>query len=66
MGARQKAFWEACLNYEPEYDRQLLLKFFCYWAEEVNGTGLMLWETKTSWSMTTPGLPYSCSRPSRS
>ena len=51
MGARQKAFWEACLNYEPEYGRQLLLKFFCYWAEEVNGTGLMLWETKTSWSM---------------
>ena len=51
LGARQKAFWEACLNYEPEYGRQLLLKFFCYWAEEVNGTGLMLWETKTSWSM---------------
>ena len=51
MGARQKAFWEACLNYEPEYDRQLLLKFFCYWAEEVKGTGLMLWETKRSWNM---------------
>jgi hypothetical protein len=51
FGARQKAFWEACLNYEQEYGRQLLLKFFCYWAEEVKGTGLMLWETKRSWNM---------------
>ena len=49
--SRQHAFWEACLKFESEYDRQLLLKFFCYWAEEVNGTGLMLWETKKSWSM---------------
>jgi hypothetical protein len=49
--SRQHAFWDACLKFEPEYDRQLLLKFYCYWAEEVNGTGLMLWETKTSWSM---------------
>ena len=49
--SRQHAFWDACLKFEPEYDRQLLLKFYCYWAEEVNGTGLMLWETKKSWSM---------------
>ena len=49
--SRQKAFWDACLNYEQEYGRQLLLKFFCYWAEEVKGTGLMLWETKRSWNM---------------
>ena len=49
--SRQHAFWEACLKFEPEYDRQLLLKFFCYWAEEVKGTGLMLWETKRSWNM---------------
>ena len=48
---RQKAFWDACLKFEPEYDRQLLLKFFCYWAEQVNGTELMLWETKKSWNM---------------
>ncbi len=48
---RQRAFWEACLNYEQEYGRQLLLKFFCYWAEQVNGTELMLWETKKSWNM---------------
>ena len=48
---RQKAFWDACLQFEPEYDRQLLLKFFCYWAEQVNGTELMLWETKKSWNM---------------
>jgi hypothetical protein len=48
---RQKAFWDACLRFEPEYDRQLLLKFFCYWAEQVNGTELMLWETKKSWNM---------------
>ena len=49
--SRQHAFWDACLKFEPEYGRQLLLKFYCYWAEEVNGTGLMLWETKKSWSM---------------
>ena len=48
---RQKAFWDACLRFEPEYDRQLLLKFYCYWAEQVNGTELMLWETKKSWNM---------------
>jgi hypothetical protein len=48
---RQKAFWDACLKFEPEYYRQLLLKFFCYWAEQVNGTELMLWETKKSWNM---------------
>ena len=48
---RQKAFWDACLKFEPEYDRQLLLKFYCYWAEQVNGTDLMLWETKKSWNM---------------
>ena len=48
---RQKAFWDACLKFEPDYDRQLLLKFYCYWAEQVNGTELMLWETKKSWNM---------------
>ena len=48
---RQKAFWDACLKFEPEYDRQLLLKFYCYWAEQVNGTELMLWETKKSWNI---------------
>ena len=47
---RQKAFWEECLKFEKDYDRQLLSKFFCYWAEEVNGTGMMLWETKKSWN----------------
>ena len=51
LETRQKAFWDACLKFEPEYDRQLLLKFFCYWAEQVNGTELMLWETKKSWNM---------------
>ena len=38
LETRQKAFWDACLKFEPEYDRQLLLKFYCYWAEQVNGT----------------------------
>ena len=41
----------SCLKFEPDYDRQLLLKFYCYWAEQVNGTELMLWETKKSWNM---------------
>ena len=48
---RQVAFWEMCLSFEKDYDRQLLLKFYCYWAEEVKGTGMMLWETRKSWNM---------------
>ncbi len=47
---RQKTFWDECEQYVSKYDRQMVMKFFYYWAEEVKGTGLMLWETKKSWN----------------
>ena len=51
MEARQKAFWETLLTYEGKYDREMLLKFFYYWAEEVKGTNLMFWETKNRFNL---------------
>ena len=50
MEERQKAFWTECEQYIGKYERQMVQKFFYYWAEEVNGTGMMLWETKKSWN----------------
>ena len=47
---RQKTFWDECEQYVSKYDRQMVMKFFYYWAEEVKGPGLMLWETKKSWN----------------
>ena len=48
---RQKAFRELCMSFKNEYDELYLENFFCHWGQEVNGTGLMLWETKKSWSL---------------
>ena len=31
---RKKAFWNELLKYENKYGRQMLLKFYYYWAEE--------------------------------
>ena len=50
IGERQKAFWAECEQYIGKYERLMVMKFFYYWAEEVNGTGMMLWETKKSWN----------------
>ena len=50
IGERQKAFWAECEQYIGKYERQMVMKFFYYWAEEMNGTGIMLWETKKSWN----------------
>ena len=50
IGERQKAFWAECEQYIGKYERQMVMKFFYYWAEEMNGTGMMLWETKKSWN----------------
>ena len=47
---RQKEFWAECEQYTSKYERLMVMKFFYYWAEEVKGTGLMLWETKKSWN----------------
>ena len=50
---KQMAFWEELqpfISPVGKYSRQLVLKFFYYWAEEVNGTGMMLRETRRSWN----------------
>ena len=47
----QQAFWEECQKYIGHpYDEQMIQAFFCYWAERVAKSGLMLWETKKSWN----------------
>ena len=46
MEARQKAFWETLLTYEGKYDREMLLKFFYYWAEELENLNMMKWEAE--------------------
>ena len=33
-----------------KYDRQMVLKFFYYWAQEVKKTGTMRWENETAWT----------------
>ncbi len=48
---RQEAFEKVCMSFKYKYDELFLENFFCHWAQEVNGTGLMLWETKKSWSL---------------
>ena len=53
INKKQVAFWEELqpfISPAGKYSRQLVLKFFYYWAEEVNGTGMMLRETKKSWN----------------
>lgn len=47
---RQWAFWQELLKYEQKYGRDMILKFYYYWGEEVKETGRMLFETKRSWN----------------
>ena len=46
----QIAFWNECKQFIGEHKEETVVKFYCHWAEEVKGTGLMLWETKKSWN----------------
>ena len=50
MKGRKEAFWNELLQYESMYDRQMILKFFYYWAEEVKDTDKMKWELMKSWN----------------
>ena len=43
---RKKAFWNELLQYEGKYKRKMLLKFFYYWAEEMEDLDLMKWEVE--------------------
>ena len=43
---RKKAFWNELLEYEGKYGRKMLLKFFYYWAEEMEDLDLMKWEVE--------------------
>ena len=46
---RQEMFWNELLTFEGEYDRQMLLAFYYYWAEKVTGRRKMRLELETSW-----------------
>ena len=43
---RKKAFWNELLKYETKYGRQMLLKFYYYWAEELENLNMMKWEAE--------------------
>ena len=43
---RKKTFWNELLQYEGKYGRKMLLKFFYYWAEEMEGLNMMKWEAE--------------------
>ena len=47
---KQMAFWLELEQYIGKYDRQTVLRFFYYWAEEDKRSGLMKWETEKSWN----------------
>ena len=47
---RQMAFWMELEEYIGKYDRQTILRFFYYWAEEDKRTGKMKYETQSSWN----------------
>ena len=43
---RKQEFWNELLKYEKKHGRQMLLKFFYYWAEEMEGLNMMKWEAE--------------------
>ena len=49
LKVRQEMFWNELLTFEGEYDRQMLLAFYYYWAEKVTGRRKMKMEIETSW-----------------
>ena len=49
LKVRQEMFWNELLTFEGEYDRQMLLAFYYYWAEKVTGRRKMRLELETSW-----------------
>ena len=47
---RKKKFWAELEQYIGKYNRQMVLKFFYYWAEEMKGVNQMRWEIQKSWN----------------
>ena len=47
---RQMAFWLELEQYIGKYDRQTVLRFFYYWAEEDKRSGKMKYEAQSSWN----------------
>ena len=49
LKVRKEEFWNELLTFEEKYDRQMLLAFFYYWAEQVTGQRKMRLELEKSW-----------------
>ena len=47
---RKKKFWSELEQYIGKYDRQMVLQFYYYWAEEMKGVDQMRWEIQKSWN----------------
>jgi hypothetical protein len=47
---RKKKFWAELEQYIGKYNRQMVLKFYYYWAEEMKGVNQMRWEIQKSWN----------------
>ena len=43
---RKQVFWNDLLQYDKKYGRKMLLKFFYYWAEELEELNMMKWEVE--------------------
>ena len=48
---RKKRFWSELEQYVGKYDREMVLRFYYYWAEEMQGLGQMRWEIQKSWNI---------------
>ena len=46
LKVRKEEFWNELLTFEGKYDRQTLLKFYYYWAEELENLNMMKWEAE--------------------
>ena len=49
---RKEEFWAELEKFIGKYDRQMVLRFFYYWAEEMKGLDMMRWEIQKSWNTT--------------
>ena len=47
---RKEEFWAELEKFIGKYDRQMVLRFFYYWAEEMKGLNMMRWEIQNSWN----------------
>ena len=47
---RKRKFWAELEQYIGKYDRQMVLQFYYYWAEEMKGVDQMRWEIQKSWN----------------